>query len=321
MQHAREEQVDQAGDAVAEDDGGRHRVGSVGRCLGRLGARADVHGDDRAGLLAGLEERVPVAGVDARQVEVGRELAEGDGAHAAGRVATHVLGRELGIPERDQRQRQQPAAARAAPLVDHPVVVGLDAGQPEVAILGPEEQLAAEPGQVREAELGLDPVEVHVGQAGRRLPATGAHVVVGHGLELDLVRRVAGRGDRALHRDQLVLEAPPGDVGPLGAGLLDVGRAAELRGARRMVLDPRAALLEAGRKARRPGVRRFDDVRIEVDEPWDPGHDLVGHRGSVQDVGHAFPLSLSGRSAASSAETLHQIYDLRSSAPGDGFEL
>ena len=106
--------------------------------------------------------------VDAGQAEVRRQLAERDGPHAAGRVAPHLGGGELGVPQRDEAQRDEPAPAAAAPLLDHPVVVGLDAEQGELLVLAPQEDLPAEARVVREAQLGLDAVEVHVGEARRR---------------------------------------------------------------------------------------------------------------------------------------------------------
>ena len=46
-----------------------------------------MHVDDRAGLGAGPEEGLPVVGVDAGEVEVGRDLAEADGPDATLGVA------------------------------------------------------------------------------------------------------------------------------------------------------------------------------------------------------------------------------------------
>ena len=122
------------------------------------GASADVAGMrddepmcmqiDRARLLAGREERVPLAGVDRRKAEVRRDLAEAHRVHAACGVASHFGRGQLGVPERDDRERDQLAARVAAPLLDHPVVVGADAGQTEVAVLGLGERLAAEAGNV-----------------------------------------------------------------------------------------------------------------------------------------------------------------------------
>ena len=70
------------------------------------------------------------------------------------------------VPQRDEGERDQ-AAARlgAAPLLHHPVVVRPHAEQPQLAVLGLGEGLAAEAGEGREAERGLDVVDVHVGEA------------------------------------------------------------------------------------------------------------------------------------------------------------
>ena len=55
---------------------------------------------------------------------------------------------------------------RAAPLLDHPVVVGLDAQQGELLVLGLGEGLAAEARERREAERRLEVVDVHVLEPG-----------------------------------------------------------------------------------------------------------------------------------------------------------
>ena len=62
----------------------------------------------------------------------------------------------------------QPSAAVAAPLLDHPVVVGDDAGHREVLVLGFEERLAAEARERREAQRGVHLVDDHVVDAGLR---------------------------------------------------------------------------------------------------------------------------------------------------------
>ena len=90
-----------------------------------------------AGRLARGEERIPLAAVDARQPEVRGDLREADGPHAARRVALDLGRRELRIPERDDAQRHEPPVARAAPLLDHPVVVRADAEQRELAVAWP----------------------------------------------------------------------------------------------------------------------------------------------------------------------------------------
>jgi hypothetical protein len=54
---------------------------------------------------------------------------------AAGSVATHLGGGEVRVPERNDAQRNEVAVGVAAPLLDHPVVVGVHACQAEFAVL------------------------------------------------------------------------------------------------------------------------------------------------------------------------------------------
>src|SRR5581483_12098366 len=107
-------------------------------------------------------ERVPVPAVDARQPEVGRDLAEAHGLAPTRRVPPYLGGGERRVPQRDERERDEPPAAVAATLLDHPVVVGGHARLGELAVLGLEERLAAEARERRERQRRLGPVEVHV---------------------------------------------------------------------------------------------------------------------------------------------------------------
>ena len=119
--------------------------------------------------------------MDRRQAERVRVLGEGDGVAALGRAAADLGGGQLGVPQRDHGERDEPALAVAgAPLVDHPVVVGLHAEERELLVVALEEGLAAEAGQrVREADRRVDVVGVHVGQPLGLLPAPGADLVEG----------------------------------------------------------------------------------------------------------------------------------------------
>ena len=70
------------------------------------------------------------------------------------------LGRgQLGVPQRDEAQRDVVAARGRAPLLDHPVVVGLDAGQAELLVLALVEGLAAEAREGREGQRAVGVVE------------------------------------------------------------------------------------------------------------------------------------------------------------------
>ena len=88
--------------------------------------------------------------------------------------------REVDVPQRDQAQRDQVAVGVGAPVVDHPVVVGADALQPELEVVALHERLAAEARERRERERAVDAREREVVDARLRLVAAGPHLVVGH---------------------------------------------------------------------------------------------------------------------------------------------
>ena len=99
------------------------------------------------------KKRVPVVGEDARQLQPrpgsrrrrrrNEPLAAQRRTSAAASSGSHSGISVSGI--------SRPVTGAAAPLVDHPVVVGLHAGQGEVPVAVLEERLAAEPRERREA--------------------------------------------------------------------------------------------------------------------------------------------------------------------------
>ena len=204
-EHAAEQVVHQREGGVGVRQRRAHRRRGVRRGRRHLRRRPDVHVDDGLRLGAGPEERVPVVVgvVHAGQAEERRDLAEADGAHAALRVAPHLVRRQLGVPQRDEAQRDEPAARVGAPLLDHPVVVGLHAEQPELPVLGLGEGLAAEAGERREAQRRLDVVGVHVLEPGLHLVGARAHLLVGDALHGHLV---AGHPHGRVHPQQRTLE-------------------------------------------------------------------------------------------------------------------
>jgi hypothetical protein len=170
------------------------------------------------------EERVPVVGVDGGQAEVRGYLGEGDGTGAAGGVAADLGGGQLRVPQRDEREWYQAAVrVRAAPLLHHPVVVGADAEQPEFAVGGLGEGLAAEAREGGETERGLDVVDVHVGEPGRDVVGAGTHLLVSDDFELDLVPAVADGGVEAGEGAVQVLVDPPVADGSVVAGFAHDG--------------------------------------------------------------------------------------------------
>ena len=90
------------------------------------------------------EERVPVAGVDRRQPEVVRDLAEATACTPRAALRRTSSTASSTSHSGMSAERDQPPARVAAPLLDHPVVVRLDAGEPELLVVALGERLAAE---------------------------------------------------------------------------------------------------------------------------------------------------------------------------------
>ena len=162
-------------------------------------------------------------------------------------------------------QRDEAATGVAAPLLDHPVVVGLHAQVREDLVLGLHEHLAAEAGERREAHLGVGPVGIHVLDAGLGVQAAAAHLLVGDARDLHLVAVEPGGGGEAGLRDALVLVQPP------VAQLALVGRLVAEHAADELHLP---ALLDGagpdvvvlGREAVEPDPTVLDDVVIDGDD-------------------------------------------------------
>src|SRR5262249_751731 len=93
-------------------------------------------------------------------------------------------GGELGVPQGDQRHRDEAVGCRAAPFLDHPVVVGAYAVQGEVLVGGLGEGLSAVAGEGGEDEGGVDAGGVHVADTGGEGVAAADHVVVVAGDDL-----------------------------------------------------------------------------------------------------------------------------------------
>ena len=199
--------------------------------------------------------------------EVGRDLAEAHRPGAPLGVADDLLGGQLGVPQRDDREREELAVGVAAPLLDHPVVVGVDARLAELAVLGLGEGLAAEAGERREAQRRLHVVHLHVLDPGLGVVATGAHLVVGDGRGGHVVAVEADRGHVALVDVDEVLVDPAVGLGAVGVeGLLVLAAAGVAHVADAAALDLGAAVAELLGQPGLPEVRRLDDVVVDADD-------------------------------------------------------
>src|SRR5829696_4801877 len=186
-----------------------------------------------------------------------------------------IEGRPRGCGFSENATADEPAPAlAAAPLLDHPVVVGLDAQAGELGVtalaLDPlfVERLAAEAGQrVREADGRVDVVRRHVGEPVGLDPAPPPDLVVGGRRDVELVEPDRGRqlGERV---DEPVVE-PPVAVLAARDALLEAELPAHEAEPGGVALHPGAPVAVAGGQARRPEVRRFDHVVVDRDDPRD----------------------------------------------------
>ena len=238
------------------------------------------------GLLAGLEERLPVVVlvVDRRQAERERVLGERHCEAAVGRGPSHLGGGELDVPQRHHRERDEATlAVTAAPVFDHPVVVGLHAEERELLVVALEERLATEARQrVGEADRRVHVVGVHVDEPLRLDPAPGPDLVEGGGRDVELGEAHRGRqlGERV---DQVVVDPPVARLTAVDALLVGEHPALEVEDGR-VALDARGAVLELGGDPLGPEVRRLDHVVVDRDDAGcvHGGNSFVGpqYRGS-----------------------------------------
>jgi hypothetical protein len=159
-------------------------------------------------------------------------------AEATRGVATNLVGGGLRIPQRDEAQRQHATTGLAAPLVVHPVVVGVHAEHGELLVLGLVEGLATETGERGEAERGLDARDVHVLESFFQLVAALTHLVVGDAGDGDFVAFETDGGVEARERTTQVLVEPP--VGQRALVTLLAGDGGELAADERHLLDGEA---------------------------------------------------------------------------------
>ena len=138
-----------------------------------------------------------------------------------------------------------------APLVEQVVVVDLQAGESEVGVVHAEvEAVAGEAGEVGEAQLSPDAVDVHVGESRDRVVATGADLVEAGGARRGRVAGFVEPRQRAAR--------PHGDVGELALPRPRLA-AVDLDDARAVVAELRGHAID-------PEVGRLDQVVVGRDQ-------------------------------------------------------
>ena len=203
----REQQVDGRELRVHPEEGDGHGKVGIG-CDGGSAAAAEVQAERHVGGLGGGEEGVPVVAVERGQSEPVRCLGEGDRLGALGGCALHLGDRCRHVPEGNHHHGDEAIRRRRAPLVEDEVVPGHHARSGELLVLGREERPAGEPGKRWEAHLGVDAVEVHVGQAGSDVVATREHLVEADRVDAEVLGFLPRHGIEPNGGDGAALEAP-----------------------------------------------------------------------------------------------------------------
>ena len=150
-----------------------------------------------------------MAGQEAREALGVRRLEEADRPAALLGDPLDLRDREVDVPHRDDAERDEAAGVLGAPLVDDPVVVGLEHHQRQLLVARLGERARVEAGHGREAHRREHAVGVHVAHALVDVPATGAQLGERAGVEAPLLTRPThGGGHAEGRRGALTLERP-----------------------------------------------------------------------------------------------------------------
>ena len=236
--------------------GARGAPGEVGheRCVLQILGSCDDEPTcmlaDHSELVGRSHHRLPVVVgvVNGGQPQRFRVLGEGKGRDAPGRHAFHLLGCQRRVPHRNEHQRDVAARRGAAPLLDEPVVVVLQALEAELPVAGIHEQLPAESGDGRKAQRCKHAGAVHVLDARRGVVTPWSHLGVGQRFRAELLFGFAD--DRAQPGIRVPLTVVDPHVHAVVVGF-----------------HVRRAVPVLGSDAIDPEIRRFEDMVVDRDQP------------------------------------------------------
>jgi hypothetical protein len=158
-----------------------------------VGDSAIGTGTGASGTVVGArrEQRIPRAAVDRWRADRCGVLRERHRVTSLVGEAPDLLCRLLDVEVREDPARDEPVGMRAAPLVDVPVVVGLDHHEVDLGIGTLVEHLPGEPRPVREVEAREITAGRHVEDAGVDLVAPRTHLVVRDRIDVEVLGRLA----------------------------------------------------------------------------------------------------------------------------------
>ncbi|MNN47519.1 hypothetical protein D3C81_1619430 [compost metagenome] len=118
----------------------------------RLYTSTDMAADHHIVICAGFPQRIPIIAVDRRITMNSRVVGQRQRMHAQLGHAHDLSGGGLHVPPRHQHQRNEATRRGIAPVVQMPVVVGLDGCEGNRAIGMYLEALTGKTGEGREAQ-------------------------------------------------------------------------------------------------------------------------------------------------------------------------
>src|SRR5882724_9706466 len=155
--------------------------------------------------------------------------------------------RQSNIPQRQHGQRDEAAGVPAAPVVEMPVVVGLDGGEGEFFVLHLLEARTGKTGKGPEADRAQYAVRIHVPDPRIDVVTTGTHLLIGYGLEPIFLPGPARNRIEPEPGRLLTFDLPM--MGAVGA-----------------MSDNRSAILESRGYVPDEHVLRLDQVIVHADE-------------------------------------------------------
>ena len=137
-----------------------------------------------------------------------RQLGHADGTSPFLGDPPELYQRRVHVPEREDGLRNEPSWIGSAPLIDVPIVVGLQHDEGQILVLSLLERATAKAGHAGETHGRQHAVPIHVTHPLVDVVGTGTHLGVSGRVESPLLLRPRNHGIEPHHRHLLVLVDP-----------------------------------------------------------------------------------------------------------------
>src|ERR1700728_2547611 len=189
-----------------------------------------------------------------------RIVRQGERMHPLPGHTRDFCGRGGHVPPRDYHQRYKTSRCSVAPILQMPVVIGLNDRERDFAVRNALKSLARKPRKCRKAQGAKHSIDIHVVHPGFYIPGAAAHVLIGERFHAVFFLRPPDDGIKSHIACGAVLEYP--DVAALP------------------LLYDGFTSLEAGRHVTCKGIGRFDHMIVHTNENQVIELHLVSHERS-----------------------------------------